>query len=150
MFFAHVTLSRDFPPPRRPGILHLMGSRRYRSTDTGVVPMEEDVDVTKAQAFADYLVAHPEIGQVIVYDSRFPQRPMKWARFAEKYAIRIWPEKELLSALREAQRRRMADPGYTPTLAEALGHPQEFVRGMTEAAYRFADAMLAARAPREK
>jgi hypothetical protein len=34
----------------------------------------------------------------------------------------------------ETEAERMADPSYTPTLEEALRHPEEFVAGMTETA----------------
>jgi hypothetical protein len=52
-------------------------------------------------------------------------------------AIRAWAEQhkstlDLSDWQEEAE--RVADPSYTPTLAEALRHPDEFVAGMTETA----------------
>jgi hypothetical protein len=122
MWTAHVTLNRDYPPRPRPGVLHLWPHARQDATD-----------VTAAADFAAFVAAHREIGAVLVYDSRFPQRQVEWRRFVEKHSRKIWPDAELLAAFQEAERRAVADPNHTPTLAEALRNPKEFVDGMTEA-----------------
>jgi hypothetical protein len=49
-------------------------------------------NVTDFEAFQAFLAAHPGIGTVIVYDSRFPQRPISWDRFVQKHVRKIWPE----------------------------------------------------------
>ena len=123
MWYAHVTLNRDYPPRPRPGVLHLSGLPAQGRGDT---------DVTDPAAFAAFVAAHPEIGTVLVYDSRFPQRPVPWAKFVDRHAGKIWDLNALEAAFSEASRRRMADPNYVPTLAEALRHPDEFVEGMRQ------------------
>jgi hypothetical protein len=120
--YAHVTLNQDYPPRERPGVLHL---------HSGEVSSAGYVNVTSASDFAAF-VAKQELGWAIVYDSRFPQRGRRWADFIAKDACKLWSEKELLAAFREAKRRQMADPKCTPTVAEALADPKGFVEGMME------------------
>lgn len=80
MWYAHITENRDYPPRERPGVLHLTDLTREGATN-----------VTEASDFKAFLAAHPEIGTVTVYDSRFPQRPVVIEVFMEKHARKIWP-----------------------------------------------------------
>lgn len=121
MWTAHVTKPLSF----QPGILHLHPGPVTRDG-------RPDADVTSATDFAKFVEAHPEIASVIVYDSRFPRRAVVWQKFIDKHSGKIWKRTDLVAALREVVRQRLADPNYVPTITEALAHPKEFVDGMNE------------------
>ena len=120
-WYAHVT--QPLPADIFRGVLHLSGIQDVGSTYT---------DVTDAADFARFIAANRNVGAVIVYDSCFPRRQMTWFTFIEIYARKIWKHDELLSAFQEEERKRVADPNYTPTVKEALRNPAEFVKGMKE------------------
>jgi hypothetical protein len=126
--YARVTQNRDWPPRERPGVLHLT-SIHSSSAEGG-----EWTDVTAPAAFAEFIAANPGIGHATIADSRFPQRGRPWKKFIKHDMLKLWDEAELLAALRAAKKRRMADPSYIPTVAEALRNPKEFVDGMTSVA----------------
>jgi hypothetical protein len=65
-------------------ILHLWDIRPHGNKADSVPELKTEDDVHA------YLVAHPEIDAVNVYDSRFPQRPIPIARFDAAMIARLF------------------------------------------------------------